>query len=292
MQLPSDFASLTVPQQLLVVTNLERIDRGLTPVSGLAADLDAAAAQAAAADNDPMLNKFSGDALASNWMGGIGSPLFADFVWMYDDGPGSDNAACPSAGASGCWGHRHNILYRFDSPIAMGAGYDATSAYGPSLTELFIGGDTATSPGQADALLSPTWSALAQPLAGSSSTITPIAQTAGVEAASPASPTPTNFRIRLGRKRIRRGAKVAVTGRLRAAKGAVVGQLVTLFAHAPGSSALRAVARRRTRSGGRVRFHVRPGASTIYSLAFAGTTGLTAVSTRSVEVRVTRLARH
>ena len=34
MQLPADFAQLTVPEQLLVVSNLERVDRGLTPLTG------------------------------------------------------------------------------------------------------------------------------------------------------------------------------------------------------------------------------------------------------------------
>jgi hypothetical protein len=164
MELPNDFPSLTAPQQLLVITNLERVNRGLTPVSGLADSLDRVAASAAAADTDPMPSKINGDVGASNWAGGTRSTLVADYLWMYDDGPGSGNADCQRAGDSGCWGHRHNILYRFSGPIAMGAGYTAATRYGPSLTELFVGGDRAVGPGQADALLAPTWATLAQPL--------------------------------------------------------------------------------------------------------------------------------
>src|SRR5580698_3842963 len=35
MNLPSNYASLTVPEQIFVVTELERVDRGLPPLLGL-----------------------------------------------------------------------------------------------------------------------------------------------------------------------------------------------------------------------------------------------------------------
>ncbi len=41
MSLPSTWGTLTPPEQLFVLTNLERIDRGLAPIAGLAANLDA-----------------------------------------------------------------------------------------------------------------------------------------------------------------------------------------------------------------------------------------------------------
>ena len=232
MQLPGDFASLNVPQQLLIVTNLERVDRGLAPIAGLAADLDSAAASAAAADEDPMLDHFHGTELASNWAGGISSTLLADFVWMYDDGPGSGNLDCPHAGDSGCWGHRHNILYRFDNPVAMGVGYAANTRYGPSITELFIGGDTATSAGQADALLAPTWNQRSHSTCNTAPT-TSTAGPATVTQAHQLAQARTNFQIRLRRTRISRGQKVTLTGRLHATGHAVEGQLVTLYRRAP-----------------------------------------------------------
>src|ERR1700728_55970 len=41
MSLPSTWTSLTPPEQLFVLTDLERVDRGLPPIAGLAANLNA-----------------------------------------------------------------------------------------------------------------------------------------------------------------------------------------------------------------------------------------------------------
>lgn len=150
MVLPSDFASMSVPVQLLNLSNLERVDRGLAPILGLAAPLNADAQSAAARDDDPMPTHFYGDVATGNWAAGYDSTLEADFAWMYDDGLGSDNLDCTNSDRSGCWGHRDDILWHFGTPIAMGAGY-AMGQYGPSMTELFVGGDTRTGAGQPDA---------------------------------------------------------------------------------------------------------------------------------------------
>ncbi len=160
MVLPTGFGSLSLPLQLLVIANLERVDRGLAPALGLAASLDRDAAAAVDADADPTPSAMYGDVWSSNWAGGLSSPLEADFVWMYDDGFGSGNGDCRSPTASGCWAHRHDILARFGRPIAMGAAA-GTGAYGPSLDELFVGRDRRTGAGQPDAPLPPTWSAIA-----------------------------------------------------------------------------------------------------------------------------------
>ena len=285
MALPGDFASMDVPQQLLVVTNLERVDRGLAPVAGLAADLDSAAASAAAADQDPMLKHFNGTMLASNWAGGMSSTLLADFVWMYDDGPGSGNLDCRRASDSGCWGHRHNILYQYDNPVAMGAGYAAHTRYGPSLTELFIGGDTATGPGEADALLAPTWHQLSHS-PGASTPSTPAAEPVAGTHASHVGRARTSVQIRLRRTSITRGQRVILTGRLHATGHALGGELMTLYRHAPASSKMTIVRRRRTGAGGCVRFHLAPRKNTVYFVTFSGSRGLTASSSRSVELRV------
>ncbi len=146
MRLPSNFGALSQPQQLLVIANLERADRGLVPAIGLSRGLDQDALAAARANQDPVPSPFYGNAFGSNWAGGIGSPLAVDFLWMYDDGPGSFNIDCRSPQAAGCWGHRHNILYAYQAPLVMGA-----AVVGTSMTEVFVGGDARIRPGQADA---------------------------------------------------------------------------------------------------------------------------------------------
>lgn len=241
MELPSNFAALSPPQQLLVLANLERIPRGLAPVGGLSANLDSIAAAAAAQDADPFPSQFNGDALTANWAGGTGSTLLADFLWMYDDGPGSGNQDCTKAGDSGCWGHRHDILYQFDTPIAMGAAEVGGTAYGPSIAELFVGGDTATNPGQADAPIAPTWAQLSQSLMAVLSTST-VHLAAGVQSAqlsisSPSVAMSVGAAVTAGGKdwavsgetcHLAAGASCQMTISLRA-KGATVPGTLTLY---------------------------------------------------------------
>ena len=54
MNLPSNWYSLTPSEQTFVVTNLERVDRGLPPVEGLVASLDSDAQVAAQGNQDPV----------------------------------------------------------------------------------------------------------------------------------------------------------------------------------------------------------------------------------------------
>jgi hypothetical protein len=115
------------------------------------ASLDTAAQTAADDAEDP--NVPTGFPIASDpggapasggaWAGGSMNALEADYGWMYDDGwggPGNtDNIACTSAHAPGCWGHRDELLGSdpgFNpgvglecSDCVMGAGY-AQSANG------------------------------------------------------------------------------------------------------------------------------------------------------------------
>jgi hypothetical protein len=135
MRLPSNFGSLTPAEQLFVITDIERVDRGLPPFVGLVDALDADALAGAQGNTDP------GPSLAppgmhviawgSNWAEN-GNPLGSNYFWMYDDGPNSGNIDCTAAGQSGCWGHRDNILSLSDyqalygGTLLMGAG----EAYG------------------------------------------------------------------------------------------------------------------------------------------------------------------
>jgi len=110
MYLPTDYSALSGAEQQFVVINLERVARGVVPVAGLTVSLCALASAGAQACTDPA---FSASGLSwggSIWAAGFPSTLEADFAWMYDDGPGSDNIACTSPTDGGCWGHRDIIL--------------------------------------------------------------------------------------------------------------------------------------------------------------------------------------
>ena len=132
LSLPSNYSSLPMAAQLLAVANAERTVRGL-PAMPENSSLDASAYQGAVAGNDP--TGPSGYAWGSNLAMGYPTALSADYVWMYDDGTNSPNVDCQSAGDSGCWGHRHNILIR-------GGGQAGAAMYNNNgslnLTQLFV----------------------------------------------------------------------------------------------------------------------------------------------------------
>ncbi len=115
MVLPSNWYRLSTAQQLFVVIDLERVDRGLAPYVGMNAALDASAQRAALASRDPdVATGFAMSAMGSTWAS-AGSVLEADFSWLYNDGWGgtasqTSNYDCTSAGASTCWGHRKILL--------------------------------------------------------------------------------------------------------------------------------------------------------------------------------------
>jgi hypothetical protein len=133
MALPSNWHSLSPAEQLFVLVDLERVDRGLPPYLGLNARLSAVAEQAARHYTDPQLA--TGFAVGNDpqRVPGIGgawaatsSTLEADYIWMYDDGwagsvAATPNAACTFRGAPGCWSHRDQLLGR-DVPFNPGVG--------------------------------------------------------------------------------------------------------------------------------------------------------------------------
>ncbi|MHB8504763.1 MAG: hypothetical protein ACYDEN_03440 [Acidimicrobiales bacterium] len=127
MLLPDGFATMGAPLQLLVVTDLERVGRGLPAASALSLVLDGLAQVGANANADPPLPSGAGR-VGANWAGGIGSTLLTDFMWMYDDGAGSSNLGCPYSSAPGCWAHRRNVLANYGAPLLMGAATSGTSS--------------------------------------------------------------------------------------------------------------------------------------------------------------------
>jgi IPT/TIG domain len=178
MVLPSTYASDTVAQQQLIITDEERGDRGLSQYSGLDATLDAAALAGAHNNTDP--------AAPSGFSGPGGSifaqdytPLGADFAWMYDDGPGGTNVECSPTVSTGCWGHRDIILGAWTntahSTAELGDGDTPSGQYAQIFANQHNPADTLVDPIVASSLPTPATAAapdVVQVLPASTSTAT------------------------------------------------------------------------------------------------------------------------
>ena len=132
MRLPSDFGSLSVPEQLFVAIDRERVDRGLPPFAGLSVALDAGASKGAASAALPPRPGRSFATSDAEWEGDVANGLDADYQWMYDDGPGSGVPGCARNGDRGCWSDREIVLDRLGTHhLAMGAAFDANADRSP-----------------------------------------------------------------------------------------------------------------------------------------------------------------
>jgi len=121
MVLPTNWDSLTIPEQLLVATDLERVARGYPPYLGLNVNLNHAAMVAALANADPALatgfatgyDALGATAWGGTWAGGY-NVLAADYMMVYSDGwggvAGTSNIDCVSARSPACWSHRDELL--------------------------------------------------------------------------------------------------------------------------------------------------------------------------------------
>ncbi len=142
---------LPVPEQLFIVLNVERVDRGLPPIQYMTAQLNAVADQGAATASDVLPPSTLANGAAVTFGGaiwaGVSSVLDADYYWMYDDGSGgtsTTNAACTPSTPSGCWVHRDIILHDFTScgtqapVLSMGAAYDPNASPDGSLAAVLV----------------------------------------------------------------------------------------------------------------------------------------------------------
>ncbi len=132
--LPSNWSRLNPPEQIFVIVDMERTARGLPPYLGLNRQLRSAAQSAAVHEVDPnyATNFLSGrDAQGVLGMGStpqwdtrLRSRLRLDVRRRLGrrSASATPNAACTSAGAPGCWGHRDELL-----------GYDGTYNFGVGL---------------------------------------------------------------------------------------------------------------------------------------------------------------
>lgn len=151
IDMPANFLSMSPSQQLFAITNLERVGRGLSPITGTTTTLDNLAQAGAQNNTDPILPSNytpTPTSWGSIWAGGYASVMEADYEWMYYDGYGSTNINCSSPSAPGCWGHRDIILSNYDcNPCAQGgAGYVSSSdPYSPSYASIFVGSNSGAS---------------------------------------------------------------------------------------------------------------------------------------------------
>jgi hypothetical protein len=235
MRLPGGFDRLAVPSQLLAISDIERVDRGLRPVLGLSSTLNSFARKGARIDQDPQFPPYARSGSA-NWAGAGSSALLDDFFWMYDDGLGSGNIDCTQADQSGCWGHRHDILYPFDAPLLMGAAVAYRTMYGTSMTEEFIGADTTDT-----ADVAPTWVAITQ--------------------------QPSALAISVSKHSIRAHHTITVTGTVTALDphDRLADQRVALQRHMPHGH-WTDLSSKRSGPRGAVRFHLRPARTARYRL--------------------------
>jgi hypothetical protein len=127
MVLPADFPRLTVPEQLFVAVDRERVDRGLGPITGLTTALNADTQHGADGARLPARPGPAYGSVATEWIGDVDNGLDADFEWLYNDGPDSGVPGCAGSRTSGCWADRALVLNRFGTRrLVMGAAFDPT----------------------------------------------------------------------------------------------------------------------------------------------------------------------
>jgi hypothetical protein len=150
----AEMSGLPVPEQVFILVNEERIDRGLPPMEYMTSQLNADAQLGADQGEDPGFptTLTVGAPIAwggAIWAGGVSTALEADYYWMYSDGYGghpssTTNSSCGSLTPSECWGHRDIILHTFPScpsgapTLSMGAAYSTTGYSGGSIGAVLV----------------------------------------------------------------------------------------------------------------------------------------------------------
>lgn len=167
--LPTNWGTLTGAEQMFVFTNMERVSRGEAPVADLVNTYDSYLQTAVNTDNDPVLPIGS----LGVWSGGNATPLGAMYGWLYDDGYNSGNLDCTSPTASGCWGHRNNLLTdpsSFGNPDEMDGAAGTDSGGSPSYA-IALWDDGGTAPAAANVVM--TW-ASEQPFLTTTGSAAPV----------------------------------------------------------------------------------------------------------------------
>ena len=151
LSLPSNWSTLTGPEQMFVWTNLERTSRGEAAIPNLVNTYAGAVQTGITDDGDPSLSDLPGSHSGSIWAGSYATVLGAIYGWMYDDGFGGENGDCTSQDAPGCWGHRDNILADTSnfgtSPTEMDAGVGTDGGGNVGYAAIFDNNSNAPAPG-------------------------------------------------------------------------------------------------------------------------------------------------
>jgi hypothetical protein len=259
---------LAPDQQVLVLANLDRLQYGLIPIQGLTAALNQDATAAMRSDSDPQPSAGNYTMWTANWAGGAVNMPMAYGVWMYDDGPNSGNIDCTSTNQTGCWGHRHDVLWTFDTfgPLALGASAGLDNGGGASYAMLAFEGDDTYTPA-----FTYTW---AQAVAnGANGGVSGLSPNPTSNSAGPSNPVSVTTRVKLHIARV-----------------SVRGHRVTVAVVAATPNGLRcALSRHRAHGWSRAHFHSCR-AVTVFSHVARGRYRLRvragkAVSTRSFRVR-------
>lgn len=142
--LPANFPSLSAPQQMFILVNLDRIQYGLRPITGLTAALNHdALASGVWRSADPTPSNTAGlNVWWPGWAGAFDNAPMAYEAWVWNDGEGAQNPRCTPTDHSRCWGHRHSALWKYGPVLAMGAaaGRDL-STHQRGYAYIYVGGD-------------------------------------------------------------------------------------------------------------------------------------------------------
>lgn len=147
--LPANFPSLSPPQQLFILVDLDRVQYGLQPITGMTAALNHAALVSGVwrADDPHSSNTTGLNIWWPGWAGAFHNAPMAYEAWVWADGLGSKNPRCTRTDHSRCWGHRHSVLWNYGPVLAMGAaaGRDLRHHH-LGYAYLFVGGDADYTP--------------------------------------------------------------------------------------------------------------------------------------------------
>ncbi len=143
--LPANFVSLSPARQIFILVNLDRIQYGLLPITGMTAALNHdALVSGVLRGDDPYPSHTAGlNIWWPGWAGGFYNAPMAYEGWVWDDSLGSGNPRCTPTDHSRCWGHRHSVLWKYGPVLAMGA---AASSHRRSYAYLFVGANAGYDP--------------------------------------------------------------------------------------------------------------------------------------------------